>query len=203
MKQRGFTLIEAIVATALFAFVVSSILGTYIAVLRLDTRTRAQRAVADDARFLMDFLAKEIRDGHIDYAAYPNQLTCKFSCTDPSFVGTDLHLINQGGEAEHIYYYDITASAVETEPICTPGENICGLYITKGTTTAMLNSSKIKVTRLKFYTYPIGDPFGSTLYSEQPHVRVVMELVANINARDQVKVNLDSTFSTLYYPARP
>ena len=69
-NQNGFTLIEAVVATSVFAFLVTSILGVYMATVQLDSETRAQRAVAQNARFIMEFLAKEIRNGTIDYASY-------------------------------------------------------------------------------------------------------------------------------------
>ena len=53
IHEKGFTLIEAIVATALFAFVVSSIAGVYLSTFQLDRRTRAQRAVSQNARYIM------------------------------------------------------------------------------------------------------------------------------------------------------
>jgi hypothetical protein len=216
-KQTGFTLIEAIVATALFAFVVTSVLGVYMSVLRLDTRTRALRAVADDGRFIMDFLAKEIRNGRIAYEDYTNNLTCKTSC-GATYSPTDLYIVNQNDEHERIYFYDRTAGAVETNHSCNPSGNICDLYLTKGAGagqinpctgvvmpagTTQLNSCNVKVTQLRIYTLPIGDPFGGTTYNFQPHVVISLELTAKYNDRDSVKVDLQSTFSTLYYPQRP
>ena len=69
-RSRGFTLIEAIVATSVFAFIVSSILGVYIATFQLDRKSRAHRAVAQNARFISEFIGKEVRNGTIDYSSY-------------------------------------------------------------------------------------------------------------------------------------
>ncbi|MBX4191674.1 MAG: prepilin-type N-terminal cleavage/methylation domain-containing protein [Candidatus Doudnabacteria bacterium] len=216
-NKQGFTLIEAIVATALFAFVVSSVLGVYLSILRLDTRTRALRAVTDDGRFIMDFLAKEIRNGRIAYEDYPNNLTCKTFC-GATYNPTDLYLVNQNGEHERIFYFDRTAQTSETNHVCTPASNACDLYITKGSAagqvnqcsgqtmsagTTQLNSCNVQVTQLRIYTLPIGDPFAGITYNYQPHVVISMELTSKYNSRDQVKIELQSTFSTLYYPARP
>jgi four helix bundle protein len=84
---KGFTLIEALVATSVFALMVSSILGVYLATLKLDSRTRAQRTVIQDGRFIMDFIGKEVRNGAIDYSIYGGGVS-------------SLSLINVAAEAE-------------------------------------------------------------------------------------------------------
>ena len=204
IKQKGFTLIEAVVSTAIFAFVVTSILGTYIAILRLDTRTRAQRALANDARFLMDFFAKEIRNGRLDYINYPDHLTCKASCGIATYESTDLYLVNQNNESERIYFWDRSAGAEENKEDCRPVGNICDLYLVKGGATTRLNADNIRVSLFRIYAAPWGDPFtAARTYNQQPHVTVILELTANITPRDTIKINLSSTFSTQYYPPRP
>ncbi|HEX9503919.1 MAG TPA: prepilin-type N-terminal cleavage/methylation domain-containing protein [Patescibacteria group bacterium] len=194
MNQKGFTLVESIVATAIFAFVIVSILGVYIAVLNLDTRTRAYRAVADNSRFIMDFLSKEVREGHINYTSYPSGLV--------SNTTSDLYLINQNNEAERIYLFNQTQNQIETNTInCLT--DICNLVLSKGSATSNLNSSSVKVTRLYFYATPDGDPFtAAKTYNLQPGVTVILQLTSNIASRDNVKIDLESTFSTLYYPTR-
>src|SRR3989344_5248443 len=86
MKQKGFTLIEAVVATSVFSFIIVSILGVYLSTTQLDRKSRSQRAVAQNARFIMEYMAKEIRNGNIDYSQANNP--------------TNLFLINQGLESE-------------------------------------------------------------------------------------------------------
>src|SRR3989344_4808016 len=93
--QKGFTLIEAVVATAVFAFVISSVIATYIGVLKIDRKTRSQRAVYDNGRFIMEFLAKEIRNGTINYTSYSGG---SIPATDP-----DLYVKNQNNELERMY----------------------------------------------------------------------------------------------------
>ncbi|MBX4187901.1 MAG: prepilin-type N-terminal cleavage/methylation domain-containing protein [Candidatus Doudnabacteria bacterium] len=67
-KQKGFTIIEAIVAASVFAIAIVSSLGVYIATLQLDQKSRAERDVLQNGRFIMEYLSKEIRNGSIDYA---------------------------------------------------------------------------------------------------------------------------------------
>lgn len=175
-------MIEAVVATSVFAFFITSILGVYMSTLRLDSRTRAQRAVTDNARFIMEFLAKEVRNGRIDYDASG----CNGTSND-----TDLCIINQSNEAEHIY--------VENVGDLNGGRGT-NLVIEKGAGTSNLNSSSVTVTKLKFLVSPSSDPFtgGS---NEQPHVTVIMQLTAQSN-RDPVKLDIQTTLSENYYPIR-
>ena len=178
IPDSGFTLIEALVATTVFAFVVSSIIGVYISVLQLDRKTRAQTSVSQNARFIMEFLAKEIRNGSIDYSGLN-------SCVNGS---TKLCLINQAGEAEYMEYL---------------APNL--VFKKASTSTTNLNSAIVKVTKSGIYMQPAGDPFTAAKnFNEQPHVTVVLELTASAgsNPADLVKMNLQTTFAVRVYPAR-
>lgn len=165
-------------ATAVFAFVVTSILGVYVSAIQLDRKSRSQRAVAQNARFIMDFLAKEVRNGTINYASYSGGIV----------AGTnDLYLENQANAIEHFSL------------------NGTNLVLNKSGTNTNMNSSGTKVTNLKFYIQPVGDPYTTLkTYNEQPRVTVVMELTSNYSTRpnDLIIMDLESTFATRNYPAR-
>ncbi len=176
-SEKGFTLIEAVVATAVFAFVISSIIGVYLSVLKLDRKARAQRAVYDNGRFIMEFLSKEVRNGLIDYATYGG--------TIPS--NPDLYIKNQSNEVERFYL---------------SGTN---LSLSKNAAVTNLNSGGVKVTKLTFLIAPTVNPYTPAKASnQQPHVTVVLELTSNygVNAADQAKINIQDTFSMRIYPSR-
>ena len=175
--QSGFTLIEAVVATALFAFVVSSILGVYVSTIQLDRKTRAQRSVAQNARFITDFFAKEVRNGVIDYSGS--------TCTNSA---TTFCLINQGSLSEKF-----TWNGADT------------LVLNKNGSTTNLNTSSAKVTKLTFWVAPAGNPYTSAkTYNEQPHVTIILELTSNYGNKptDVAKLNLEESFATRNYPSR-
>ena len=179
-SQIGFTLFEAIVATAVFAFVISSVLGVYVATLQMDQKTRAQRAVTQNARFLMEYLAKEIRNGTIDYSAYPGGSAGSL---------TQVYIRNQSDESERIYL---------------DGQN---LMLSKLAGTTRLNSSSILVTKASFYVSPNDNPLITTRPppdNKQPTVTVVLELTSNYGQRaiDTAKINLQSTYTIRAYPSR-
>jgi type II secretory pathway pseudopilin PulG len=177
-KISGFTLIEAVVAASVFAFVVSSTLAVYMATLKVDTKTRAQRTVIQNARFIMDFVAKEVRNGLINYSAYPGGLA---NPTDT------LYIVNDASEAEQL-----TLNGVN-------------LVLTKPAGSTNLNSSQVKITKLLFYVSPVQDPLTpARLANQQPSVTIVMEVTSNYgsNPADAVKINIQSTFEVRSYPSR-
>ncbi len=177
-SQKGFTLIEAVVATAVFAFVVSSVIGVYLSTFQLDRKTRAQRAVTQNARFILEFLAKEVRNGTINYPSYPGGLIP---------ANPDLYVENQANELERFFLN---------------GQDV---QLTKNGATTNLNSSGVKVTNMKFYIAPAGDPFTATkTYNNQPYATVVLELTSNYGNRpgETVKLNFQETFVTRNYPSR-
>ena len=175
----GFTLMEAVVATALFAFVVSSVIGVYLSVIQLDRKARSQRIVAQNARFIMDFLAKEVRNGSINY-------NC--SQWNGIVVGTsNLCVQNQANELERFYL---------------SGTN---LKLEKNNSSTNMNSSKVLVSDLKFYVSPAEDPYTpAKTYNVHPHVTVVLELTSNYGTAPTAvaKIRIQDTFTPRYYPSR-
>lgn len=179
-RQEGFTLFEAIVATAVFAFVISSILGVYVATIQLDTKTRSQRAVAQNGRFIVEYLAKAIRNGTIDYASYSGGTASS---------QTELYIKNQSNESERIFV---------------SGSN---LMLTKIEGTTALNSSSVLVSNARFYVIPETDPLTAQRpppQNQQPTVTVILELTSNYGKRpnDLVKMNMQTTFTIRAYPSR-
>jgi type II secretory pathway pseudopilin PulG len=183
-RSSGFTLIEAVVATAVFAFVISSSLGVYLSTIQLDRKSRAGRAVSQNARFIMEYLAKEVRNGTINYASYPGGLvdtTC-FSGLGPC---SDLYLENQANIVEHIFL---------------SGTN---LVLNKNGSNTNLNSSAVLVTNARFAIQPRGDPYTTAkTFNEQPRVTIVIELKSNYGTSGTITMNLQDSFATRNYAPR-
>lgn len=126
----------------------------------------------------MEYLAKLVRNGSIDYASYPGQ--------NANNTSTDLWVVNQANELEHIFLN---------------GDN---LSLTKSSST-LLNSSGVRVTKLLFLASPSVNPLTSDkLANQQPSLTVVLELTSNFGEKlgDVSKLNIQSTFSSREYPSR-
>lgn len=184
--SRGFTLMEALVSASLFAIVVSSILGVFLSVVKIDRKTRAERTIQQNARFIMEFLGKEVRNGRINYPAYGGTIIYNAS------GGTDtLHIVNQLNEAETIF--------------CTGN----GLSLTKTSGTTNLNSNGSLITRCNFFVSPARDPFQPLTSipappNDQPFVTVVLQISSAYGngANDRAVIDLQTTFAVRDYSSR-
>jgi prepilin-type N-terminal cleavage/methylation domain-containing protein len=69
-NRKGFTLMEVLIAASIFAMV--SIIGAviFINISQSERKTELVNAIYEDARVIMETLAKEIRGGTIDYEEY-------------------------------------------------------------------------------------------------------------------------------------
>jgi len=79
--KKGFSLIEMIVAVAVFTVVVIIAMGTYLNASSLQRRAVAARALNDNLSFAFEVITREIRDGH-DFFFSGNQIDFKnnFEC---------------------------------------------------------------------------------------------------------------------------
>ena len=61
MKRKGFTLIEFLVAMSIFIIVIIVVLSLFAMAIRGQRRVIAMQNIQENARFLLDFMTKEIR----------------------------------------------------------------------------------------------------------------------------------------------
>jgi prepilin-type N-terminal cleavage/methylation domain-containing protein len=88
-QQKGFTLIETLVTVALFSALAGIVGGTFLTMLNLQRRAFNVQQVQENASFILESMAKEIRVGQISSGDTG-------SCT--STPDSVLSMINQDGE---------------------------------------------------------------------------------------------------------
>src|SRR5882672_11448170 len=66
-SQSGFTLMEIMVATVIFAIVTVALLSLFNYVLKINRRSEALRQASQGMRNFVEFLVKEVRNGQVDY----------------------------------------------------------------------------------------------------------------------------------------
>jgi len=171
-RNQGFTLIEMVVATAVFAVVLSAIAGSYLSVLRLNEKSRTVRVVEQNARFITEFLTREIRNGTIDFSA------AGYNGSVPNNgMVTYLYLLNSTGARETLDFV---------------GTNI---RLTKGSASTNLSGSDVRVSNLVFYVYPSNQ-------SSQNTVGFSFKVTSNTTAQTpgrESSVVIQSTIATRDY----
>ena len=185
-RQSGFTVIEALVSATIFAVASVSITGVYIAVQRLNQASRSLVAVQQNGRYLMEDIAKIVRNGQVDYARY-DALESNHMVPQPS--AQYLYLIDRDGTQVRIAY--------------NAGNQTVTLQKGTGTVTNYVGS-EVKVLDFRAYVWPRIDPypavrvFGVTP-DEQPTVTVFVSLESNQNPRYVERAQMQTTVATRQY----
>jgi prepilin-type N-terminal cleavage/methylation domain-containing protein len=193
--SRGFTLIEILVSTTIFATVLTMMLVLFNYTLKIDRKTETLRQATQGARNFTEFLVKEIRNGRIDYGPPPAGLPPVAPCTGVYNNGptgdTALGIVNVSDEQECIYL---------------SGNN---LMITKqvGTTSypaQRLNPVGVNIVSAKFYVRPAGNgvnPYNTTSPPRiQPFVTMLIEFQVQLSPNDAaVTIPYQTSVSTDLY----
>ncbi len=184
-NQHGFTLIEAIVATFLFATVVTSILSVYLSTIRVNRKTNIIRSASENARFIEESMSKEIRNGQIDY--YNPVSPCSTSLSSPS---TMLGIVNVAGD--HLCFYLGDNSGFSSPS----GTN---LWLIKNNLSAVkVNSANITITNLKFYISPTFNPYTAGSHF-QPRVTIAADVNSTSGSQDAITIPIQTTISIPAY----
>ncbi len=190
-KQRGFTLIEAIVATFIFAIVVTSVIGVYVETLKANRRTDAIRSATETVRYISEFLSKEIRNGTIAYSGSA-LYACSLTYNTP---GNSLEIINVDGDTECFYLGDGAGTASSSGPYLWIRKQPAGSALLPA---QQLDLNYSQVSNLTFYVTPatLGSPPVSTV---QPRVTITGTVVTNKDPQNIVNLPFETTISIPEY----
>jgi prepilin-type N-terminal cleavage/methylation domain-containing protein len=168
-QPRGFTLVEMIVATAVFATASLIITDLFLISNRAQRRAESSQAIQSDARVLLANITERVRSGEIDYAAYVGPIP------KPADM---LAIIDERGRSVVIRGSDtVFANTVCPSELSTP----C-LEISEdgGLTYQPMTSERIRLVGMQFYIDPPESPLeqdaGGFVYDIQPRVTFVLGL---------------------------
>lgn len=72
--QDGFTLIEVLLASFIFTIIGMMAITIFVNILHIQRKVELENAMYEDARFMMERIAREVRKNTIDYEEYYNKL---------------------------------------------------------------------------------------------------------------------------------
>lgn len=187
----GFTLVEMLVAMSIFVITATAATDLFISASRMSKAVRARERLQNEARFAFETLAREIRTGTIDYAAYGGSIPAIYSGT--------LNLRDRDNNAE-------TFSASQSAGQCSEGGYPCLLLCDNAGSCSSLTTEKIVWEDLKFYVSPLVDPFtfnpvlGGFASSEQPRVTVFAKLrIVSALPEEAASITLQTTVTSRVY----
>lgn len=187
-NQTGFTLMEIIVATAIFAVTVSVSLGLFTQALKINRRVQGLRLVAQNTRNFTEVLVREIRNGRIDYNSFNNNCS---RLNYGSGINQAVGLINFAGDQVCLYYNftqqtlylskKAAGSTVE-EPINDPAK------------------FKIKPDTFRFVVRPATNPETAPYNETQPLITILAEFEVPLGSGEQsITIPYQTTISTDVY----
>lgn len=190
--KSGFTLIEIVVSTAIFAVVLTMMLTLFNYTLKINRRAEALRQATQGARNFTEFLIKEIRNGRIDYGPPPEGLQPKSPCAtsyDNSLIGDNhLGLVNIDNEQECIYLSGANLMMIKSVG-------------TQDFNPQRLNPPGVDILSLKFYVKPATNPYDTNNPPKiQPLVTLLIKLQVKLsNGEAPVIIPYQTSISTDFY----
>ena len=166
-NQRGFTLVEILVATSIFVTATVLVTDIFVRTNKVQRKTQGIQTTATDARFAFETIVREARLGEIDYSYYS-------SGTVSVDTGETVLALTTATQ-------DKVRFGLRND-VCPVGSTKCLAVCLVDTCTSSnwtaITPQGVNVTKLKFYIYPDKDPFvvtGSTFNNNfQPRVTISM-----------------------------
>jgi len=69
-ESKAFTIVEVMISLTIFAFTAMIATSIYLNAMNLEKKSADHRVIQENILYIMELLAKEVRNGRIDYAAY-------------------------------------------------------------------------------------------------------------------------------------
>lgn len=129
-NEKGISLVELVVAVSIFSLVMIAATGIFISAMKAQKVIIAKQNIANNMRYVIEFMTKEIRMAQVDTDILSLDMTFNDGSGNPfnNSLSSSLSFINYGGEQIKYYLYtetdvggDIIKSEVRRTNITTPG----------------------------------------------------------------------------------
>lgn len=192
MNPRGFSLIEMMVAVAIFAVVMTMALGALLSMSETDRRAQTLKSVINNLNFSLDSMTRSIRTGR-DYHCDVSQGTL----TNPrDCIGTPADSFayrpSQGGT----YAYKlVSATDATSRALCGQATGSVGCIVRStdgGANYYSITAPEVYIDTLRFYVRGNGG-------NDQPMVTILISGTVTISARQDSPFNLQASVTQRLY----
>jgi prepilin-type N-terminal cleavage/methylation domain-containing protein len=228
-SKDGFTIMEIVVATTIFAVIFVSVLTLFNYIYEINREGEALRQASQGMRNLVEGIVKEIRNGQISYGyvdpnpqilspdgnlASPcggtpggyNSLINPLNPVNnfpPGYTTPDnrLAILDADGNDDCFYYASSTTQQYVGNKIFSSSTGGSDLMLAENNLTPqVLNPPNFSISRLEFIVNPTLDPYNPTWgTSTQPFVTILIEAIVKLPTGEQSTVYYQTTVSTAKY----
>lgn len=213
-SNRGFTLIEVIVATTIFAIVVAAMMALFNYTLKINRKAEALRQAAQGIRNFTEYVVKAVRNGQIDYAVDHTTFFVQnpvSPCPKPQLSAGQPH---NGSDTYVQKENRLGLITPENERWCLFLGDAAGNWVPSGFVgetlvlqkesgfKQILNPPYYKVENLMFLIRPLEDPYytgAGGLIRTQPFVTIIMKAVARLPTGEVQPIYYQTTISSDKY----
>lgn len=220
--QKGFTLMEIVVATTIFAVVATAMMSLFNYTLKINRRTEAIRQATQGMRTFVEGMVKQIRNGQIYYGV---------THSSPQTMATDNSSVCGPGSVANSYYLDkenririLDTDGVDTcVYLADAAQNYVGTGVYSGSNLVIeklvknvyvkqtLNPPNFYIDNLAFIIRPVCDPYNNcnnaapNVYASnlppriQPEASVFMKIRVKLPTGEQVQLYYQTSVSSNKY----
>jgi prepilin-type N-terminal cleavage/methylation domain-containing protein len=186
-RQSGFTLMEVVVATAIFVVVVMALLTLLDYTLKINRRVQALRQVAQGTRNFTETLIRNIRNGEVDYNS-PDSY-----CASGNYVSNDNQALGLITENNEVFCYFVRSGSLWLT------------NVTQGKTEAVSTTTGFKIIPNSFHfrVWPKTNP-NISQDGIQPSVTIIAQFQVDVpGSSTPIIIPYQTTISTDVYDTLP
>lgn len=184
-NKKGFTLVEMMVAMAIFVTFTTVLIASYTDIVRSQREANEYRVMYVEARRVFETVVQELRDGMVDYAHY----------SEGTLVGPqeEIFMVSKDAMSKAHLKYDKTDKVVKLAR----WKNLIW------SDPVNLNSD-VKVTNFRIYVSPVIDPYDQEyveydLNQFHPKVTVYAQFERQLASGKTYNMDLQTTVSSRIY----
>lgn len=210
-NKKGFTLLELLISASIFSITVVIGINLFFNIIDIQKRTSYVQQVQGDARYVMEEITRQLRQGYLDYEYYYDLESRTYDFNSPILAVKDLDnnrfyfkrvdtgevLINGSSDTRHVLQN--CAVEIQTDELekCDTDSNW-----------QTVTPAEVHVKNFRFFPTPLFDPFlldeeGQTYeYAahDQPKVTIIFQTETDRQEKKyQVRTNLQTTISSRVY----
>jgi prepilin-type N-terminal cleavage/methylation domain-containing protein len=201
-NKRGFTLVELLIAMAIFVLFISVLINTYSYIVQAQRKANDERVVYVEARKVFDIMLTEFRDGMVDYAAF-NKDICSNGATNSFFGPKDEVKLVSKDDSVKTRIWLLNNQVMINKDSRHP---VTGTYANTNSDFAYamtINPENILVQELAFYVAPSIDPYDicTVLYDQNqfhPMVTIYAEFL-RVGHEDEEPLIIQTSISSRVY----
>lgn len=188
LHQSGFTMVEVIVATAIFVIVVVAMLGLFTQTLQINRRVQTVRELVQGTRAFTETITREIRNGRIDYTGGDTGCNVDYNVTQNQSLSIETR------DGESLCFYLAQDGDFKLR------KRIDGQTFDE----SIFPSDRFRIIEdtFRFHVFPDTDPNDESNFPEiQPFVTIVaqFELDGTGAGNESAVINYQTTISTDVY----